>query len=1503
MKALKYIFRIILILLLVFYILPAVLFQVPYFQKKISETASKELHDKLGVNVSIGNVDFELFNKIILKDLYLEDQSGDTLFQAKRVGAGFELLPLLKGRLRFETVQLFSFQLNLNKETVDSPLNLQFVLDAFASRDTTKKDTKIDLQIKRLNLRRGNFSYRIKNELETPYKFNSKDVKIKDLSAKINLTTLTKDQLDAKFLNLAFSEKSGFEVQRLSLDVKANRDSVKIGNLQIKLPNTSLSLKEISADFKGVEYPEDYLSKALFKLRIEPSIIQLRDLKAFLPVFSNFKDEITLEGNLSGNTTHLKLTDLAILDDNRLRFRANIELSDITSPTDIFVKGEVDESFISSESIRTIANNFSKDPVNLPPQIFQLGDVYFTGGVSGFFHHLSAHGIFRTDIGTVHTDINIGREDQFFIHGKVASEKLDINRLMNSTDYGIASFDIQMNADQGINKKFSGTVDALVSKFEYKGHSYENISLIGTFTPQSFSGKFDLDSKEGKINAEGLFVLKGEYSEFNFSAELEHVLLDKLNLSKKYKDSDLSLKIKADFTGNNFDNLIGDVYLSDVKFSTEKGGYYLDTFNIKASQIENEKLLTLKSDLVNGEIRGLYSFSGIIPSVNRLLNRYLPSFFEVPKSKKVENPNNFSINLSIEDTQEFSLIMDLPFVLFNKTKLVGQYNSIYDKFRLELYSPRMKYGNTIIESGTILAENSGSTAKIDISGISLQKNNKKLPFSASLDASKDNVDALLKWESSLGNMYLGQLKLSTHFSRENPKSPLLTSIDLQETTATFNNTVWTIHPANIDIYSGKVLIDRLRIDHEDQFVEINGIISNHPEDNIKVDLNKVDLEYVFTTLNIKALEFGGLASGNVNAQDLFKTRKLSTSLEVTNFAFNGTTFGDLKLSGIWDEEAQGILMKGNVYKNDSTTVGVDGIILPVKEELSIFFDAKNADASFLRKYTKNIAQNISGKLTGKLRLFGDLNNPTVEGDVFVKDGGFGIGFLNTYYTFNDTVRCRPDEIMIKDINFIDKNGWGALANGYVRHNHFSDFNYSAELKFDNFLVFNAIEDQNPNVYGTIFATGSANIKGTEDIVNINVRMRNDKNTKLSLNFMGASDASNYDFIHFLDRRPDTTKLVEKYFELVSDKPIYMKSISGTDIRFNMILDATPDATVEIIMDPVTGDKIKTTGSASNLQVEYGTRTPLKMKGKYTIEQGKYNFSFQQMLFRDFNIREGSSVSFPGDPYAAVFDVNAVYSTTANLGDLNPDLVQYAGRSSVMANCVLNITGQMSHPNIKFNLEIPESEYIERQIKNYINTEDMMNRQIVYLLVLNRFATPTGGFNANTSRSNDFSALASTTLSSSLSSILNSFTDNVQVGTRIRTEDTESMTGTEVELILSSQLLDNRLILNGNLGYRDYSHLDESSKGLTPFVGDFDLEYKLTPGGGIRLKAYNHYNYRYYYLDTRSKTTQGLGIVFRKDFERIDELLGKKQIDYPILIDTISADSINIDRKNSFIKFK
>ena len=81
------------------------------------------------------------------------------------------------------------------------------------------------------------------------------------------------------------------------------------------------------------------------------------------------------------------------------------------------------------------------------------------------------------------------------------------------------------------------------------------------------------------------------------------------------------------------------------------------------------------------------------------------------------------------------------------------------------------------------------------------------------------------------------------------------------------------------------------------------------------------------------------------------------------------------------------------------------------------------------------------------------------------------------------------------------------------------------------------------------------------------------------------------------------------------------------------------------------------------------------------------------------------------------------------------------------------------------------------------------------------------------------------------------------------------------------MLNNRLLFNGNFGYRD------NTLNNNQFIGDFDIEYLLNRRGTLRLKAYNRYNDRNYYVKTAT-TTQGVGIVLRHDFDNFLSFLKK-----------------------------
>ena len=138
----------------------------------------------------------------------------------------------------------------------------------------------------------------------------------------------------------------------------------------------------------------------------------------------------------------------------------------------------------------------------------------------------------------------------------------------------------------------------------------------------------------------------------------------------------------------------------------------------------------------------------------------------------------------------------------------------------------------------------------------------------------------------------------------------------------------------------------------------------------------------------------------------------------------------------------------------------------------------------------------------------------------------------------------------------------------------------------------------------------------------------------------------------------------------------------------------------------------------------------------------------------------------------------------------------------------------------------------------------------------------------TTVSNNLTSFATTTLSDQLSRLLGNFSNDIQIGANIRTANS-ALDNTDIELLFSGSWLDDRLLINGNVGYHDNPFL--SGK----YIGEFDLEYKLNAAGTLRLKGYSHYNNMYQYV-RQSLTTQGVGFMFQKRFDSLQELFAPKR---------------------------
>lgn len=1440
----------------------------------MSVFVAEELSDLLNTRVTIGRINIGLLNRIIIDDVLLDDQDEQEMLKVTRLSAKFDIMPFFKGKISISSVQLFGFNINLQKKTPDSPPNFKFVLDAFASNDTVKKNNSLDLRINSILIRRGRMAYHVLSEEETPGKFNAKHIHLQNIIANISLKALSKDSINLGIKRLSLDEKvSGFSLKKMSLKLVANSRQTSIDNFAIELPETSLKLDTIHLIYDSLKAFDRFTEQVRFSFRTLPSQITLKDISPFLPALSHFKETISLDMEVKGTVNQLTCSHLEITADNRqFRLKGDVALQDLSHPQDAYVFGTLSELTATTRGVGFLVRNLSHDYNGVPPVLERLGNVSFRGEVSGYFTDIVTYGQLHTDLGGVNMDLKLSSDKSkglFAYSGAVKTTDYKLGKLLANEQLGEITFNLDVHGRHVTDRLPVVELKGLIASVDYSRYRYENITLDGEYKQGGFNGKVALDDPNGSIYLNGDVNVSSRIPTFNFQAIINKLRPHDLNLTSKYPDTEFSLKLRANFTGGSVDEMIGEINVDSLEFMSPEKQYFMNNMNIRASKQNNENQLRLTSEFLTASVEGKFQYHTLPASILNIMRKYVPSLILPPK-KPIETHNNFQFDIHIYNTDILSTIFDIPLTVYTHSTLKGYFNDPLQRLRVEGYFPRLQYKNNFIESGMILCENPSDHIRARVRLTNLKK---KGAVNLSLDAQAkdDNISTTLNWGNSAAVTYSGQLAAVAKFLRTEGEKPLLKAmVEVKPTDIILNDTLWQIHPSQVVVDSGKVDVNNFYFSHQDRYVRINGRLSDNPQDSVKVDLKDINMGYVFDIASISDdVNFEGDATGTAYASGVFKKPVMNTRLFIKNFSLNQGRLGDLNIYGEWDNENRGIRLDASIKDISTTPSRVTGIIHPLKPEsgLDLNIEANELNLKFLEHYMKSIANDIKGRATGKVHFYGKFKGLNLDGAVMT-DASMNFDILNTHFAIKDTILLAPSGLTFNNIHISDMEGHSGRMNGYLHFQHFKNLNYRFEIQANNMLVMNTKESTDMPFYGTVYGTGNALLTGNAiQGLDVNVAMTTNRNSIFTYINGSVASATSNQFIKFVDKTPrrtiqDSIQIIS-YYEQLQQKRQEAEEEQKTDIRLNILVDATPDATMKIIMDPVAGDYISGKGTG-NIRTEFYNKGDVKMFGSYQINQGVYKFSLQEVIRKDFVIKNGSTITFNGAPLDANLDIQASYTVnSASLNDLIPEesssIIQ---QPNVKVNCIMNLSGILVRPTIKLGIELPnERDEVQTLVRNYISTEEQMNMQILYLLGIGKFYTEDARNNQN---SNVMSSVLSSTLSGQLNNALSQVfeTNNWNIGTNLSTGD-KGWTDMEVEGILSGQLLNNRLLINGNFGYRD------NPMANTNFVGDFEAEWLINRSGDIRLKAYNETNDRYY--TKTNLTTQGVGIMYKKDFNKWSDL--------------------------------
>lgn len=1425
------------------------LIRTPAIQTWMAQRIAAHLSNELDTKVTIDYLSIEFFNQLTLKGFYVEDQKNDTLIYAKELKIKSNIFRPLKYQVNLGSLELDEAYVNIKKYNGEKDLNISFLISYFATGDTTPSEEHWRIRTADFRISNSIFSFTDLNEEKASKGFDAAHLKVYDLTANIEDFVIFGDSIRADIEKLTFREQSGFYLTDLNAVMIFGKKQLSLNNLQLKTPESILK-SQLTLNYENKEDINDFVNKVNLRTSLEEAKISLTDIAYFVPDLTGIKRNIELSGDVRGTVAQLKGRNIEINYGDNTTFKGNISLTGLPDIHETFIDLVVEDFTTSKNDLNTIPlPPFSPgNTLQVHENVASLGIIHFKGKFTGFLNDFVAYGNVNTSIGYISSDINLKVNEETknaTYSGRLSANNFDLGKYFGKEDLlGKVTFDARLRGSGFTLEKIRANLDGNIASVTLNNYTYTNVGVNGQFSKSEFTGKLAVNDQNIDLDFNGSINFGSRLPVFDFTAELKNANLAGLKIVKSDTTALLSTNLTIHFSGNKLSNFEGYVSAGNTQFNNGKAIYGVEKINLFSGFENGERILVLESDLVDARIKGEFDLEQLPRSVENLITQYISTYPDV--DNRGLSPQVFSFNAELKETTPLTDLFVPSLSIKPETIIKGTYNSPANDFELNLSSPGIDYDKFSAITFILDANTSGNKINATVTADKLFTGNNVLFDSlrvSSVSQStgvRTNIFALSADTASTKIDVTGDLtftKTSKYYLSLLPGEIIL------------NNTSWNISDDNeITIDSAYYAFRNFALSNKEQSVSANGILSANAEDKAVLKFTEFNIDNLKPILTASGLDISGIVNGHAEVASAFKQFKINADITVDNFTFTGDTLGTLLVNTIYDNTSEVVDANISIIQSRIKNIEIKGKYYIAKKENNLDFDVNITKLymNIFKPYVQGTFSDIRGVLSADLKLTGTLKNPDLTGTALLQKTTFVMNYLQTQYTFTHNVVFTKEYVGFNNLVLYDIYGNQSVATGKIYHKHFKQESVDITIAATNFMVLNTRPLDNSLFYGTGFTTGVLSLKGTFANLIMDVAARTEKGTTINIPLSNPEEVYSSTFIRFVDK--DTTKAVPQ---------VYVADLSG--IQLNLDLEVTPDAEIQLIFDDKIGDVIKGSGYA-DLKMGIDFLGDFKMYGTYTVESGDYLFTLQNVINKRFRLERGGTFTWNGEPYDADVDLFAIYRARAALQDLFGETDSVSRR--VPVNIRMHLTNKLMNPNVAFDIEVPNSDpTFESQMRNVINSDQEMNRQVFSLLVMNRFAPP-AGFSTNYTAG--VGSNITELLSNQVSNWLAQAVPNVNLGVNYRAGD--AISSEELELLLSTELFNDRVIIDGNVGVAR----DQYASNL---VGDFTVEYKVSPDGRFRVKAFNRSN-TLNLLNTISPYTQGIGLFYREEFDSIGELFRK-----------------------------
>lgn len=1286
----------------------------------------------------------------------------------------------------------------------------------------------------------NNIQYQDQNQVALKKGLDYNNLKINNLKINLERFRFSPDNISGWLYGSSFTEKSGFELQKLQTDFAYTNRQTFLKKLYLKTPNTIIK-DELSLDYSSFEQFSKNIGASKIKLNLKNSQIAFKDILLLMPNFAqtppfkgNEKTVLKVNGLATGTVNNLAINTFTVSGLGSVKANLQGVIKGLPDANKMAIKLKIKEVSVSKNDILKLA------PANTIPSNLELPQkLNLVGSINGKIQNLVINAKLKTDMGGASFNgklINITADKNQAYEGIVSLDAFEMGKFIKQTEnVGKLTLNAKVKG-KGLDLKTMNTaIEGTVQEAVVKGYNYKNLVFSTNIANQIAQVNAHITDPNISLKVDTKVDLTQNFPGVKGNIEIAELNLKPLGF---YADNiGIHGNIDVDMPSTDPNNPNGKITVQQATLFQDNKPITLENTVLLAQNTKEGKRFDMQSPFLKANIKGNFNYLQLSDIFLSNFNRY----FTIPDitytnitepyivsidAKLVKHPvfKAFLPGLTKLDTVRFSALLN---------------NQADTLLKISLTAPNIEY----------------DTIQISNVKIKLSANQEKLSYQAGLSGVE--MSSFKIRNTSLNGTVANNTASFKAIIRDslnknqNEMAGLIQSIDNQyrirliEDGLMLNYKNWNVDTAGFVQY-GKagLLVNHFQIEQQKQRLLINSttLDANGP---INITAENFRIENFVTLFVADSL----MASGKIDGQILLSNYMVSPSftgnVKVSDFNFQQKLIGNLDVN-VFNETAEKITAKASLVGANNDLQFTGNYFLNAENPFDFKLSINKLDAETIQAFSFGQLKQAKGILEGEATIRGSSTKPQILGNLGFSNVAFNITQLGSRYLIDkQKLYFEGSTIQLKQFTLSDTLNQPLKIDGNISLANIPEVKYDLTIDTKNFMVLNSSRKDNDFFYGKGFVDASLSVQGISAAAKVegDIKVRENSNISIIVPESFDEQSESDGIVVFVNHQNEV--LVEED----SIKKISIMNDFVSEMSLNIEADDKSEFT--IVVDELNGDNLKVKGNA-RLNAGLSADGQPFILGSYDLTEGSYGLTFE-VLKRQFSIEKGSNIIWSGDPMNADVNITAIYNTETAPLDLmtNETDDDTRFRQKVQFDVLLTMAGRLTKPDITFKIRPSAtqklvSKTVITDIQNRLNKLDAneVNKQVFALLILNRFFSEkssdffssSGGANPEALARQSVSKLLSDQLDMLASDLIKGVDLDVNLSSTQDFFNGKSSARTDLSLGLSKAFFNDKIEIKVGRNF-ELENKTSISRNSAEVFDNITVNYKLTNDGRYLFKAF------------------------------------------------------------------